>query len=303
MRTAFILSLLVAGALSTPVKRDYVEKDVVVVKTITITEGYVPVSTPPPPPPHVYTYTYGGYRGHRHIHKSSSSAVKPTTAVVPKPVNTPTPKLIEVPTPTPKTTSIPSAPKTKSAPPPAPPASTPIPKPSPSPSPASSGNDGSPLSDGVSLLTTVNKYRQKYNLEELVWSEHLAGNAQRTGDDGQGVNQHHELFSGSNAQVITPGTDHKVAGLDYGSDTCFELSYAAWLCEVQDPELLSPVNQCELVQKNLNMRYDDTGHHDILTSTSYKSIGCGFAKNPQAAASSPYQGLWVCDLSLDENPS
>lgn len=295
MHTSILLSLLVAGVLSTPiVKRDVVEDYVVVMKTITMTAGE-PLSTPPPPPPRVYTYTYG----HHHKHPNSSPAETPTIVVTPTPIvkSTPIVKPTPIVEPQPiESSSTPEVviPKTTSTPPPP----APTPTPTPAAEPVSSGNDGSPLSDGVSLLTTINKYRKAYNLNELTWSSQLEGNAQKTGDDGQGVNQNHELNPGTYGQVITPGTDHKVQGLDYGSDSCFELSYAAWLCEVSsDPQLQNP-DQCALVQNNLHMEYSSTGHHDILTSSSYKSIGCAFAKNANAAASSPYQGLWVCDLGF-----
>lgn len=295
MRASILLSLFVACAVSTPLKRDVVDEYVVVTKTVTQTAG-APESTPPPPPARVYTYTYGNtytYRFGQHGHKHSKSSpaetatpiVEPTPIVQPQPVEPSTTPEVE-PVPSPKPTSTP------------PPPSTPTPKPSPTPvaQPATSNDDGSPLSDNVSCLTTVNKYRKLYNLNDLTWSSKLAGNAQKTGDDGQGVNQNHELNPGTYGQVITPGTDHKVSGLDYGPDSPFELSYAAWLCEVKDLQLLSPVNQCDLVQNNLHMEYSSSGHHDILTSSDYKSIGCGFAKNPKADATSPYQGLWVCDL-------
>lgn len=299
MRASLLVSLFVAGALSTPIKRDYVEKDVVVVKTITVTEGAVPASTPPPARlAQTYTYTYGF---HRHKHSTSSPKLSPTQSPVPivkpSPIQSssqPPKVVIQSPKPSPQTTSTPP-------PPPSP--RTPTPTPSPTTKPAVSSdvngsNDGSPLSDGVSLLTTINKWRRAYNLSELKWSSKLAANAQKTGDDGQGVNQNHELNPGSYAQVITPGTDHKISGLDYGNDSCFELSYVAWLCESNDPQLKSPVDQCALVANNLHMQYSSTGHHDILTSTSYSQIGCAFAKNPKASSTSPYQGLWVCDLAF-----
>lgn len=294
MRASLLVSLFVAGAFSTPVKRDIVEKDVIVVKTVTVTEGAVQTSTPPARLAQGYTY---GYAYHPLKHPKVSQSQSPVPTVEPSPVksSSQSPKVvIQSPKPSPQTTSTP-------LPPPSP--RTPTPTPSPTTQPASSSggngsNDGSPLSDGVSLLTTINKWRRAYNLNELKWSSKLAGNAQKTGDDGQGVNQNHELNPGTYAQVITPGTDHKIQGLDYGPDTCFELSYVAWLCESNDPQLKSPVDQCALVANNLHMEYSSTGHHDILTSTSYSQIGCGFAKNSNASPTSPYQGLWVCDLAF-----
>ncbi|KAL9100752.1 MAG: hypothetical protein Q9187_009327 [Circinaria calcarea] len=166
------------------------------------------------------------------------------------------------------------------------------------PSSVSTLSDGSPLSGGVSLLTTVNKYRQLYSLPKLSWSSVLTKNALKTGTDGGGVTQTHQLNPGSFAQVITPGMSTAV--VDLGGDTPFELSYVAWLCEVSsDPQLSAGgVNQCDLVEKILHMRYSSTGHYDILTSKKYTQIGCAFARNPGAAATSVYQGLWVCDLAF-----
>lgn len=94
------------------------------------------------------------------------------------------------------------------------------------------------------------------------------------------------------AQVITPGMVVK-QGDDLGGLTPFELSYCALLCE--NPEKLK--SQCALVDKYLHMYYTDTGHYDILTSKDYTKIGCAFADNPDKDNNTPYQGLWVCDLS------
>jgi len=80
-------------------------------------------------------------------------------------------------------------------------------------------------------------------------------------------------------------------------DTPFELSYVAWLCERPTAALTSgTVDQCQLVKDILNIQYSGTGHADILRTSGYKTIGCAFVKNPNAAASSPYKGLWTCDL-------
>ena len=166
------------------------------------------------------------------------------------------------------------------------------------PTSESTSSDTSPLSGGVSLLTTVNHYRQLYSLPTLSWSSVLTKNALKTGTDGNGVTQTHQLNPGSFAQVITPGMSTAV--VDLGGNTPFELSYVAWLCEVSsDPQLSAGGdNKCDTVEKVLHMRYSSTGHHDILNSRKYTQIGCAFAKNPQAAATSVYQGLWVCDLAF-----
>lgn len=159
-------------------------------------------------------------------------------------------------------------------------------------------SDGSPYSDGVHLLTTINKWRKIYKLPLLRWNHQLELNALKTATDGAGQYQNHELNPGTMAQVISPGMEVKYGG-NLGGDTPFELSYVAWLCESSsDPELKSDgTDQCQLVDDNLHMHYDDKGHYDILTSTSYTHIGCAFADNPDSGNDTPYQGLWVCDLS------
>ena len=156
---------------------------------------------------------------------------------------------------------------------------------------------GPPTSDGVSILDTINKWRGLYNVNTLSWSDQLAANAQKTGDDNHGDTENHELNPGSFAQVITPGAQS--FNNDLRGDTPFELCFVGWLCEVpSDAELQSGTDQCALVKDVLNLFYSGTGHHDILTSSSYQSIGCAFAQNPNAEAGSPYQGLWVCDLGF-----
>ena len=159
-------------------------------------------------------------------------------------------------------------------------------------------SDGSPYSDGVHLLTTINKWRKIYNLPLLKWNHQLELNALKTGNDGAGYYQNHELNPGTMAQVITPGMSVKYGG-DLGGDSPFELSYVAWLCESSsDAELTSDgKDQCKLVDDNLHMYYEDKGHYDILTRKSYTNIGCAFADNPNSGIDTPYQGLWVCDLS------
>ena len=154
-----------------------------------------------------------------------------------------------------------------------------------------------PSSGGVSILTTINKWRKLYNVNTLTWSDQLAANAAKTGKDDGGVNENHELNPGSYAQVIAPSSQS--FSQDLKGDTPFELTYVAWLCEVSsDPQLQTGTNQCALVNSVLHYSYSDTGHHDILVSTSYKSIGCAFTQNPNAQAGSPYQGLWICDLGF-----
>ncbi|MCJ1347801.1 hypothetical protein MMC31_006030 [Peltigera leucophlebia] len=159
-------------------------------------------------------------------------------------------------------------------------------------------SDGSPYSDGVHLLTTINKWRHIYKLPLLKWNHQLEINAFKTGTDGAGVDQNHELNEGTLAEVIAPGMRIKYGG-DLGGDTPFELSYVAWLCESSsDAELKSDgTDHCQLVEENLHVLYSEKDTYDILTSEAYTNIGCAFVDNPDLGNDTPYQGLWVCDLS------
>jgi uncharacterized protein YkwD len=160
-----------------------------------------------------------------------------------------------------------------------------------------SGNDGSPLSDGVSLLTTANKWRSIYDLSPFTWDEQLESNARKTGEDGGGVTQTHQMGPGTFGQVITPGIEAPSDVLQ--GYTPFELAYVNWLCEVPSPRLKTGgVDGCALVARTQFMVYTSTGHHDILTDAKYTKIGCAFARNPNAASDSPWTGLWVCDLGF-----
>ena len=145
---------------------------------------------------------------------------------------TSTPKTTSIrtltPRPHPITTSTPVQPPTTSA--------------APAPTPSAPGtSDGSPLSGGVSLLTTINKYRKLYNINTLTWSAQLQANAQKTGNDDGGVNEVHELNPGSYAQVIAPGAQSFPASTNLEGDTPFELTFAAWLCEVATEYVLSNI--------------------------------------------------------------
>lgn len=151
---------------------------------------------------------------------------------------------------------------------------------------------GVPTSGGVSLIATVNKWRTAYGLNTLKWNSALEANALKTGNNDHGSIETHELNPGSMAQVITPGQEVSVGNLN--GDSPFELSYITWLCEVPTDSELE--GQCQSVADVLHMRYNDTGHHDILCSKSYTAIGCTFAKNLYSTNASIYQGLWVCDL-------
>ena len=295
MRSSVLISALFAicaiGAPTNPrpgnVKRDVVVDTVVEVVTITVTvtpgaSRPNPTASVPQQPNRQFPH-HGPHHGGHHSSKASTPAapVQTTTGTTAVVVQTTSSKpasveLISTKTPTP---------------------SDPAPTPStPADTPSSGSDDGSPLSGGVSQLTTVNKWRTAYGLPKLSWSKQLQDNAQKTADDNQGVTMNHQLNSGSFGQVITVGAE--VAVTDLQGDTPFELSFVSWLCEVKSETLkMGGVDQCALVEKVLHMTYSSTGHYDILTATRYTKIGCGFAKNPNAESTSPNQGIWVCDLA------
>ncbi|MCJ1466409.1 Mucin-13 [Pseudocyphellaria aurata] len=273
--------LFVATALGVPLKRDnYYENEVVYVTQYVTATGPAPVQTSTPHHRYTYTWTWAP-------NPAPETTSTTTPVAVPVPTSTSTPVVKAAPLTT-------STPVIKQA---VVPTSTPASKPAPSTTPKSTSSG--PTSGGIPLIDTINKWRGKYGLDDLKFSNTLTANALKTGTDDGGSEEKHELNPGSNAQVITPGMSVAYGDLDGLSP--FELSYVAWLCEVQsDPELNSDKNYCKIVEDKLHMRYSDTGHHDILCSTSYKTIGCAFADNPNEDNNTPYQGLWVCDLSLEQ---
>lgn len=291
--SAILFSLFVAGAISSPVKREIVYDEVVVYQTITISDNGSTTSSSSrrhrPNKTYSVTSTSPSFTP---AAASVTPAVEPTSSTSPSftPAATSVTPAAEPTSATPLPSVTPSVtPQPKTQP---PPSTTPTPA-QPTASPES---DGSPLSDGTSLLETANYWRDQYGLPHFTWDSQLEKNALKTGTDGRGQNQVHQLNPGTMAQVITPGMVVKYGG-DLGGDTPFDLSYCAWLCEVPSQTLKAGgVDQCKLVSDNLHMSYSDTGHYDILTSKSYSKIGCAFADNPDTDNNTPYQGLWVCDL-------
>ncbi|KAF1986372.1 hypothetical protein K402DRAFT_404450 [Aulographum hederae CBS 113979] len=313
------LPLFVVGAAASPIWNILVPKAVVTVTDVavvyeTITAGQEPVASPTPSPAAEAettsadrSWSWGQWNGWHHDEPASSTtkAVVTTSSVAPPP---PPPSTTSTPPPPPPSTTV--APTTTSTPPPPPPpettsttqAPTTTSKAAPvatSAAPSTGSDDGSPMNGGKSVLSIVNKWRStQAGCGHFTWDSQLAKNALKTGVDGGGVNQVHQLNAGSYAQVITPGME-KAGDFDLKGDTPFELSYTAWLCEAPTSALTgaSP-DQCTLVNDVLHMSYSGTGHSDILTSKDYKTIGCAFAPNPNADPTSPYQGLWVCDLGM-----
>lgn len=169
----------------------------------------------------------------------------------------------------PSATAAPAAPETPKASPSAPAASPSaaapeVPKASAS-APASSGS-----SDGY--MGVVQQWRSKMGMSALTEDSTLAANALKTAQDGNGEMKH-ELNPGSMAQVLAPGQPS-----DF--EKCF---VGGWLCEV--PSLPGLDGICSTM--SAGWAYGgETGHADILSSTSYSKIGCGNA-----------DGIWACDLA------
>ena len=125
------------------------------------------------------------------------------------------------------------------------PNSSPSPSPSPSPSASSApvsspstSNDGSPLSDGRSLLSTINYWRNEYGLSNLAWNTTLQGVAQNTGslDNGCPCSETHHPIEPTaghgTGEVIAAGSDSDGGGKwDTKGHSPFEIAYMAWLCE------------------------------------------------------------------------
>ena len=151
--------------------------------------------------------------------------------------------------------------------------------------------DGSPTSGGITLLTTINKWRTKFNVPSLTWSTALVANVQKTEQDDHGYHLNHELNPGSYAQVLAQGFN--TAMTCTAPDSPFELAYVGWLCEVPSGVLTNDngVNQCDKVKNCLHLRYSQgqIGHWQILTNKDYKTVGCAFTAAKPAQAG--YEGL------------
>ena len=82
-----------------------------------------------------------------------------------------------------------------------------------------------------------------------------------------------ELNPGSMAQVLAPGDASNFENVFVGG----------WLCEV--PSLPGLNGICSSMSAGWDYE-GQTGHADILSSTSYTKIGCAL-----------FDGIWGCDLA------
>ena len=125
-------------------------------------------------------------------------------------------------------------------------------------------------SDGY--MGTVNQWRGKLGLSNLSEDSKLQGNALKTAQDGNGE-MVHQLNPGSMAQVLAPGSP----------DEFVKVFVGGWLCEL--PNMPGMDGICDSM--SAGWAYGgQTGHADILKSSSYSKIGCACAT-----------GIWSCDLA------
>ncbi|KAL9111367.1 MAG: hypothetical protein Q9227_004244 [Pyrenula ochraceoflavens] len=192
--------------------------------------------------------------------------------------------------------------------------------------PSPSGSSGSsPLSGGVPMIDTVNKWRRIQGHSELTWDNTLQSNAQSTVDMNQGgvIMQH----SGPNAQVLVDGFSqwptgevHYMAGtqhdngttwedlaVEFDNMTPFEWSYIQWLCEypiVVGPGDYNGKDYCAMMALILNNAPwkpgDEHGHYDILTGN-VQTIGCAYQQNAKTGGPDNFwpqnNGEWGCNLA------
>lgn len=152
-----------------------------------------------------------------------------------------------------------------------------------------SSNDGAPLSGGVSILETANKYRAMMGYSAFTYSSTLAGNSAKTNADNGANIMKHELNDGSFAQCIAEVDNNS------GSNglSPFELTYLGWLCEIQDAKIATVCKEM-LAATNMQIDYSDPGHAEILRSPSYSQIGCNYLTATEHHDN--YAGMWTCDF-------
>ncbi|RMZ88254.1 hypothetical protein DV736_g4517, partial [Chaetothyriales sp. CBS 134916] len=134
-------------------------------------------------------------------------------------------------------------------------------------------SSAAPSATGSSYLDIANQWRSAGGLPDFTESSLLQGNALKTAQNSGGQ-LIHELNPGSLAQVLAPGN----------ADNFESVYVGGWLCEI--PSLPGLDGVCTTEAQGWDHSNGDTGHADILTSTSYSQIGCALA-----------EGIWACDLS------
>lgn len=127
-------------------------------------------------------------------------------------------------------------------------------------------------SSGGDYMGVVSEWRSKMGMSALAQDSTLQANALKTATDGHG-SMVHQLNPGSMGQVLAPGDAS-------GFEKCF---VGGWLCEI--PSLPGLDGVCSTMSQGWAYG-GQTGHAEILSSTKYSKIGCGFA-----------EGIWACDLA------
>lgn len=130
-------------------------------------------------------------------------------------------------------------------------------------------------SSGTGYIGIVSKWRSAGGLPALTQDSTLEANALKTSTDSVG-GLIHELNPGTFAQVLAPGTPDNFESVYVGG----------WLCEI--PTLPGLDGICDTLGQGWN-HAGQTGHADILTSTSYSKIGCALASST---------GVWACGMSI-----
>lgn len=152
-----------------------------------------------------------------------------------------------------------------------------------------SSNDGAPLSGGVSILETANKYRAMFGFPAFSYSSTLDGNAAKTNSDNGANSMKHQLNAGSFAQCIGQ-VDNTSGG---GGLTPFELTYLGWLCEMPENQITEACKAME-VATNMIVDLSDPGHAQILRNPGYSQIGCNYLTATEHH--DMYVGTWTCDF-------
>lgn len=146
------------------------------------------------------------------------------------------------------------------------------PKPTPTPEPVPE----TPPSTSEGYMGIVDEYRSKMGLSALSQDAKLESNAKDCAASGNGQ-MVHKLNPGSFAQVLAPGDCSNFM------ETFKKAFVGGWLCELPNTPGLG--NECATMSEG--WAYEgQTGHAEILTSTSYSKIGCGCEG-----------GIVACDLS------
>ncbi|KAJ4304614.1 hypothetical protein N0V90_000140 [Kalmusia sp. IMI 367209] len=110
-------------------------------------------------------------------------------------------------------------------------------------------------------MAVVNEYRTKLGVPKLTRDTKLEANAYKTCKDGNGQ-MVHQLIPPTMAQVLAPGNMSKFKNIYVGG----------WLCE--RPNLPGLGNECAKEGQGWAHPPGQTGHADILRSTTYTRIGC-----------------------------